>query len=232
MNAGMLAVQYETWAAYPEHLKRDIEIVLVDDGSPTDYAADVPRPDGLPPLRIYRVLEDRPWHQHAARNLGAHDADGPWLFLSDMDHVLPAASLEKLMEQRNKSVIYTFARIDAPDMMPTRRPDGSLKPHPNTFAMTREMYWEIGGYDERFSGVYGTDSLFRTRAERHAKFRHLEDVPVVRYPREVIPDASTRTLSRKSAENYAEKRRLLRQIADEGSQDQIKTLDFPWTRVV
>jgi hypothetical protein len=97
MNPGMLAHQYETWAAYPADLKERVDIVIVDDGSPVSPAADVPRPEGLPPLGIFRVLEDRPWHQHGARNLGAFVAKGPWLLLTDMDHVLPAESLARLL---------------------------------------------------------------------------------------------------------------------------------------
>lgn len=227
----MLALQYHVWASYPSELKEHIEIVIVDDGSPTEPAADVPHPEGLPPIRIYRVLVDKPWNQHGARNLGAKEADGPWLFLTDMDHVLPDESLAKLIERKNKEIVYTFARVDAPDMTPTRRLDGSLKPHPNTFAMTRDLYWKIGGYDERFTGIYGTDSLFRTRAAQHARFKHLDDVSIIRYSREVIPDASTRTLLRKEGRSNA-KRNLLRQFMAEGTQDRIETLAFPWERVV
>lgn len=230
-NPGMLAHQYGVWASYPANLKDRIEIILVDDGSPTDPAARVARPDGLPPLRIYRVLIDKPWNQHGARNLGAKMAGMPWLFLTDMDHVLPAESLERLMEKRNRGSVYTFARVDAPDMEPTRSPNGSLKPHPNTFAMTKDMYWNIGGYDERFCGVYGTDSLFRSRAAANAKMRHLADVPIIRYSREVIPDASTRTLPRKEGRGNA-KNLLLRRLIEEGSLNRIETLTFPWERAL
>lgn len=65
-NPRMLGLQYGTWREYPEDLKQDLEIILVDDGSPESPAIDVPRPDGLPKLRIYRVLVDIPWHQHGA----------------------------------------------------------------------------------------------------------------------------------------------------------------------
>jgi hypothetical protein len=43
-NPAMLSEQYRIWAGYPEDLKEQIEIVLVDDGSP-EPAIDVPRPD-------------------------------------------------------------------------------------------------------------------------------------------------------------------------------------------
>lgn len=156
-NPGMLAEQYRVWSGYPDALKSRVEVVLVDDGSPDEAALDVPRPDGLPDLRIYRVMEDRPWHQHGARNLAADRAGHPWLLLTDMDHVLPAASLAALLDVKEKAAIYTLARLDAPHMRPMLGKDGRPKPHPNSFAMTRDLYWRIGGYDERLCGVYGTD---------------------------------------------------------------------------
>ena len=230
-NPFVLALQYDIWSHYPLELKSRVEIIIVDDGSPQEPAADVPRPSELPPIAIYRVLIDKPWNQHGARNLGAKMATGPWLFLTDMDHLLPAESLRKLLLMQNTNKIYTFGRLDAPHMRPTRRPDGSLKPHPNTFAMTKDLYWRIGGYDERFCGIYGTDGLFRVRAARAAQFRHLPEVPIIRVPREVVADASTRTLARKEGRGNA-KQMVMNQIAREGSEEQIATLTFPWERVV
>lgn len=230
-NSRMLALQYDIWANYPIALKSRIEIVIVDDGSPSEPAADVPRPSDLPPTAIYRVLIDKPWNQHGARNLGAKMATGPWLFLTDMDHILPAESLEKLLTKENTGRIFMFARLDAPDMTPTLGRDGEKKPHPNTFAMTKEMYWRIGGYDERFCGIYGTDALFRDRARKHAHFQHLPNVSIIRVPREVIPDASTRTLLRKDGRGTA-KERVVDQIRRQRSEAKILTLAFPWERVV
>lgn len=230
-NQRMLALQYKIWTNYPLELKSRIEVVIVDDGSPHEPAAEVQRPDGLPPIAIYRVLIDKPWNQHGARNLGAKMASGPWLFLTDMDHILPAESLEKLLNIENIGRVFMFARLDAPDMTPTLGRDGKRKPHPNTFAMTKEIYWRIGGYDERFCGIYGTDGLFRDRALRHAHFQHLSNVPIIRVPREVISDASTRTLPRKEGRGDA-KARVIEQIRKRHSEARILTLAFPWERVV
>src|SRR5882757_3893120 len=118
-NPRMLERHYLTWALeWPAELKEQIEVVIVDDGSP-EPAADVARLyyGDLPPLSIYRVVEDRPWHQHGARNLGAHVAQAPWLLLTDMDHVIPADTLAevlRLIDAESGDRIYTFARRDAP----------------------------------------------------------------------------------------------------------------------
>lgn len=235
-NCGMLALQYEGWAAWPEELKAHWRIILVDDGSPVP-ALDVPRPEGLPELAIYRVLEDRPWHQHAARNLGAHVAPEGWLLLTDMDHVLPrkqAAKLSLMVERGEvqNGVGYTLARYEADTGEITLGRDHKPKPHPNSFVMTRETFWQIGGYDEDYCGTYGTDGLFRTRMRHRANVGHLKNVGLMRYWRELVADASTRTLERKEGRDPGAKRAIRDRKAAEGRSSVIVTLNFPWERVL
>lgn len=236
-NPRMLAEQFRIWAAYPPDLKDQIEIVLVDDGSPAELAAmTVPPPENLPPLRIYRVLVDIPWHQHGARNLAAHEALGPWLFLTDMDHVLPADSLRALLARiaTGKDAIYTFQRLDAPDLRPTINERGNLKPHCNTFALTKARYWRVGGYDEDCVG-YGTDGYFRRRLFVKQPATHLATVPIIRYPREVIADASGSQPGmdpkafRNAGRRRAETARRLAAKARTGKGPSV--LAFPWERV-
>ena len=231
-NPKMLAHQYKVWAAYPQELKERIEIVLVDDASPRWPALDVKRREGLPGLRIYRVRVDMPWHQHGARNLGAHVAAGDWLFLTDMDHVLPADSLAKLLEVQNQSRFYTFARLDSWTMEPTLRENGQTRLHPNSFALTRALFWKVGGYDEDYCGVYGTDKLFRERLEAVAEERHLADVPLLRFTRDIIPDASTTTLTRKEGRESGAKEKIKARKFREGRAGDIKVLAFQWDRVL
>ena len=236
-NPGMLAEQYRVWAQCPEAAKAQVELVLVDDGSP-DPALDVPRPEGLPALRIYRVLEDRPWHQHGARNLGAHQATAPWLFLTDIDHVLPAQTLDPLLALlplAPPETVYTFGRRDAPDLRMTLNDRGEPKPHPNTFAMQKAWFWKVGGYDEDCVG-YGTDAYFRTRLKASTRLRHLEHLYIVRYPREVIADANSsppgvdpkvfRNRGRRGPETQ---RRLAHKRKHHLGP---RVLDFPWARVL
>lgn len=194
----MLAHQYAVWAAYPDDLKAQIELLIVDDGSP-EPAHEVPRPDGLPSLRLWRFAPTStpdvpPWRQDAARNLAAHEAQADWLFLSDMDHVLPAESLRALLALTDgPDRVYSFQRLDAPDLTPKRDKAGNLHPHPNTYAMRKARYWSIGGYDEDVLGIYGTDGYYRRKLLDQVSLVHLEAIPIVRFPREVIADASTRT---------------------------------------
>lgn len=233
MNPAMLAHQYGAWRAYPEALKAQLQVVIVDDGSPVETAAEVARPEGLPRLEIYRVLEDRPWHQHGARNLGAHVAAAEWLLLTDMDHVFPADSLEAWLARLERhDVAYMFPRLDWPELKPTLGRYGEHKPHPNTFGIARDTYWAIGGYDEEFCGIYGTDGLFRERLRKQVSVKLARGCPVYRFTREIIADASTRTLDRKEGRNPHAKREVRNLKKREGRRHEIRTLAFPWARVV
>lgn len=229
----MLAKQYEGWAGWPNELKSRFEIIVVDDGSP-EPAADVPRPEGLPALRIYRVKEDRPWHQHGARNLGAHKANEGWLLLTDMDHVLSmvsAAALVLNLHKLNADTVYMLDRVEADTGKPTLNGQGKPKPHPNSFVLTRDLYWRIGGYDEDFCGIYGTDAMFRERAFTVGRRGHL-NIPLTRYWRDIVPDASTNGLPRKEGRDPLAKERVLAAKRARGEEDSVKVLQFEWERVL
>jgi glycosyltransferase involved in cell wall biosynthesis len=234
LNGGMLELQFAEWQRWSAKAKAQIEVVIVDDGSP-DPAIDVPRPEGLPELSIYRVTEDRPWHQHAARNLGAHVAKGPWLLLTDMDHVLTAAAADALLKRLGRldpTTAYFLHRIESTTGDPTLSEKGEAKPHPNSFVMTRELYWRVGGYDEDYCGVYGTDGLFKSRLFQTAARGFLKSVPLVRYWRDVVPDASTTTLPRKEGRKPGAREAVAARKAAEGRAGQVVTLNFPWERAL
>lgn len=235
LNKGMLALQYAGWAAWPEEIKDRVQIILVDDGSPEGHAVDVDRPEGLPALSIYRVTEDRPWHQHAARNLGAHVAGQGWLLLTDMDHVLTEEAARALLKRirlgkLDPEAIYTLARIEADTGKPTMQ-NGKPKPHPNSFVVTRKTFWRIGGYDEEYRG-YGTDGKFKERAFSRATKGHLDKVALTRYWRELVPDASTTVFGRKEDEWRCNTAEITRRKLAEGRANDILTLDFPWEKVL
>lgn len=234
LNSGMLALQYAEMTRWSDKAKAQIEIVLVDDGSP-EPAIEVERPEGLPTLSIYRVLEDRPWFQHGARNIGAKEASAPWLFLTDMDHVLTAMAADALLKRLthlDPHMVYIPHRLEADTMLPTLGRDGRPKPHPNSFIITKNLFWRVGGYDEDFCGVYGTDGLFKTRLFKMAVKGFLKKVPLVRYWRDVVPDASTTTLPRKEGRNPGDKDAIWARKAAEGRLNEVLTLSAPYERVL
>ena len=234
-NPSMLALQYEGWLGWAEKRKERFKVILVDDGSQIAPAAAVARPDGLPELEIYRITEDRPWHQHAARNLGAHVAPNGWLLLTDMDHVLTEESACLLFRAFDKGLdgrkAYMLDRVEADTGLPTINEHGSPKPHPNSFVMTRKLYWKIGGYDEDWCGHYGTDAFFRKRVFQKAPRGHL-NIPLVRYWRDLVPDASTNGLPRKEGRDPLAKEKIMAAKAARGEAGVVKVLQFPWERVL
>lgn len=242
----------QEWCA---DLRGRVEVIVVDDGSPVERADAVLRcmwrRNGLtyataqPRISVYRVLEDRAWHQHGARNLGAHVAATRWLLMTDIDHVVPPATLDEVLRRLplGRREVLTFGRVDAPadrawragdwrGMAPTLNDAGELKPHVNSFAIERDHYWKLGGYDERYCGIYGTDAEFRRRLfGPRTTVTHLADAPLIRVGRDVVADASTRDVVRKAPGRNDQKRAVLAQKLLEGSLEPL-ALNFPWERVV
>lgn len=231
-NPHMLSLQYNVWSSYESDLKKRVSVIIVDDASPSSPAIDVPRPNTLPNISIYRVKENIPWHQDGARNLGAAQAENDWLFLTDMDHVMPESSLRYAMRLNSKRAFYTFDRLDALTCRPTLDKNGRPKPHPNTYIVSHELYWLAGGYDEDFCGVYGTDGMFRRQLEKVGRHVHLLGTPIIRYSREVMPDASTTSLCRKEYGGAERKEAAWNRKIAAGRKNKITTLAFEWEKLL
>ena len=219
-NPQMLAFQVDVWNAYPIDLRRHLEIVVVDDGSPGVSAEEVLRAADLRVrIALYRIEVDVRWNWLAARNLAVSQADRPddWHLLTDMDHVVMPAVLDRVIHgDHDPAITYRFRREER---------DGTpVQPHPNSWLLTARRFWQIGGYDEALSGHYGTDGEFRRRAAKTAPIRILTD-RLVRY--EFFRDASTTRYKRKQPEDAA----VQRLIAARGPDWKPKVLSFPWTRI-
>ena len=248
-NQGMLARQYSVMQAeWSEEQKRRVEVIIVDDGSP-ERAIDVPIPPHMPKIMIFRITENRKWHQHAARNLGASQATTNWLAMFDIDHVIPPQTLDAILnfdpKLQRRAFALTFGRVDAPRdgdwrasdvdyMAPTLHKDGvTPKPHVNSFVIRKRLYWHIGGYDEDLCGIYGTDSHFRLRLWAAADQIHLSNAPVIRVDRQVIADASTTEWKRKEDRQPGEKKAAIKAaLAAKAAAGRTgpTTLNFPWER--
>jgi hypothetical protein len=247
-NAGMLEEQQRVWNAYAPDIQAALHIIVVDDGSPAHPAephvretwvspggARFPDLDEVPTapwtrvgpasFRLYRTLVDVRWNWLFCRNLGVDQATTDWVLLTDIDHVVPEATWRALMtEDLDELSVYRFSRVDAPDLTP-------YKPHPNSWCLTRALFDRIGGYDERFSGYYGTDSEFRERVHHQARAVILREDALIRYPREVIADASTTTYGRKEERDRAAVARI-RAERERQKRWRTKRLTFPFERVV
>jgi len=192
-NPHMLALQWGEISKYPQSLKNLIEVVVVDDASPASPAADVERPGDLPRHSIFRIVRDIRWNQDAARNIGAHEATSALLLLTDIDHVVPPATLERLLTMDlDAGAFYSLGRIKYENSDPRES-------HPNSYVMSRDLYWKIGGHDEDFAGIYGKDFLFRKRAKQNANEVSLEHLKLARVGSGTVLDAGTSTITRRNS---------------------------------
>jgi hypothetical protein len=197
-NRGMLHEQQRVWASFPDEVRSRLHVVVVDDCSPPELQcteADCVS-HSLASFRAYRLLEKTRWNWLACRNLGAKKATTAWLLLTDIDHVAPLATVRSILEDRDLRAddVHRFKRVTATGMWPYEAADlPPYKPHNDTWLLARDFFFSprVGGYDERLSGCYGTSGEFTDRLRQAARAVITRHDSIVRYPREVIADAST-----------------------------------------
>lgn len=227
-NPSQLARQLKNLGDLPRDVRDHIHLIVVDDGSPGVSAAEVATPyldsaAGLASLQLFRIEVDVRWNWLAARNIGVHHAPTEWVLLTDIDLELPEVTARRIIEKKlSPENVYRFSRLTAPDMTP-------YKPHPNSWLMTKKRFDQIGGYDERFSGFYGTDGEFRDRVRANCREIIILDEPLIRVPRELVADASTTRYGRKEKQDHEGVTRIRAQIAREGGKP--RRLSFPYHQV-
>ena len=229
-NPEMYLRQVEEWDAYPEDAKRKVSIYVTDDCSTKSPLRDIKEvPSGIN-IKRFELTKKVPWNWLACRNLGAKVSKSGWLLLTDMDHLVSVKNMNRIVHiikgRRVKSDwLYLFTRQDAPNLT-------HYKPHNDSYLMTRSLYWSIGGYDEELAGHYGTSGRYRIRAYERSNGQKRLKIPLIRYPREVIPDASTTEFPRKGEGRDPKViSRIINQKAKEGRENEIRTVSFPYREI-
>lgn len=216
-NPGFLRQQVAWWSSFAPSLRQHVNAIIVDDGSP-EPAVDVLRKVSLPfGVRLFRIGVDVRWNWLAARNIGFLHAPEGWCLVTDMDHVIPETTATSVVYgKHDPGVIYGFSRIESTGE--------AVAAHPNSWLMTREMFWTVGGYDETLSGHYGTDGDWRRRCAATAPMQILAD-RLVRH--EYQGDSSTRAYQRKQPQDA----RVKSLIAARGKGWKPKVLSFPYEEI-
>jgi len=226
-NPEMLKLQMRSWDKYEGELRNSVKLILIDDGSQESPAYDIFKECKIP-KELYKIEENIPWNQHGARNLGAKVCSNvnDWMFMSDIDIVLPPEAAYSLLEKTlDPGKHYTFERVFAPDLT-------EYLNHCNTFLVKRDVYWAVGGYDEDYCGTYGGDYPFLNQMEAIAPEIHLDDILLLNYAPSVIKDANTRDWGRKDSDLFTAYTKMHDMKRATGNEKSINPLRFHWKRLL
>lgn len=166
----------------------DTELIIVDDGSNPPLA-----PSSSIPLVLIRTNDSRPWTWALARNKGALVAEGEYLLMYDIDHILTRDALDfvrgfdglKVQFKREFGVldedgILTQERFKLFDYGLLRNKSLKVGPLPNNFAMKASLFWDLGGYREDLVEKpypQGEDKAFRSQWRRYQEKTGAEVCP-------------------------------------------------------
>ena len=151
----------------------DLEIVIVDDGSPDDTAEVAERLAAAYPNRRIRLLRQANQGLSASRNNGIAAAAGEYVLPLDADDLIAPTFVEdcvRVLDARTDvSIAYGTQRYfgELNEFPPMPEYDLALLTRRNLFpctALVRRQAWtEVGGFDEQADLLRGLGLLARVR---------------------------------------------------------------------
>ena len=232
----MLLKQLEYWYQYPTWVTESVSVIIVDDGSLEYPAQSVFDKHSLPafPLSLYRIEEDIPWNHGGARNLAFTQMQEGWALLTDLDHVLPLESVCSLLTKHLRTQnVYIPSRYRINGILDWEE----IEPHSDSFILTKEMFWQVGGFDEDFSGYWnGMSHLFRKHLLKICdETIVMENIHLMFFDNTVVKDANVKSLGRKgTAYDIKEDPKLFKKMCKRLNKDYKpeNQLRFSWTQVI
>lgn len=145
-------------------MPENVELIIVDDGSnpPIPYTAES---TGLKNLRVLFTNDKRPWTQGLARNMGAREAKGEYLFFTDIDHIITKEAVDAVLKfdgdkmtfpryfgifDRYGNILYDRNTLIKFGLASRYRKSLYGGTHGNTYAIRRKIFEEMGGYNPKY----------------------------------------------------------------------------------
>jgi len=119
-----------------------IQLIFVDDCSVVPLEIEY-RNSNLS-LSCYRIDTDIEWNVGGAKNLGAHVSHCEKLLFMDADHSIAEEKIKYLIDYNikdNEHIIFMRGKVGSPGI----------------FCTSRKRFSDLGGFDEQFSGFYGSE---------------------------------------------------------------------------
>lgn len=209
--------QLEEYRTYSDELRERFEVIWVDDHSSS--ALEIGKLDFKLNLKIARITDDIYWNICGAKNLGFKLAKADWVFSTDHDHMFYKEEDLRAALDMNKTrkTAYFLKRL---------LPDGRdrKKDHPNTFIIHKDDFWDLGGYDEDFSGHRGfSDHMIHQQMKAKGFKRSHLSIRVKEYKEFTCKDPGNRNF----AHNSGLVARKMRELTT-GKYNQGKAIRFNW----
>lgn len=145
----LINIHLVEWGKINKKFSTYVKFIIIDDNSYKPLSLKFKN------LSIYRILDDIKWNQGGARNLGFFVASTPWIFYSDIDHVVTFEAFEQLLNfPKKKGEYYKVSRNIKGEII-----DNTAAITGGGYLIHRADFFKVGGYDEDYSGHYGFEDL-------------------------------------------------------------------------
>ncbi len=140
----------KVWDAWSEDVKEHVSIILVDDhGTPSieDLLADRTMDYNL---SVYRIQDDLEYNLPGALNLGIMVAFTPWVLTMDTDYSFEPVVMQRLLDFKpHQQEVYSFF-LDT--VIAGIHQASDTRVHTNIFLLHKDVFTDLNGFDEDFSG--------------------------------------------------------------------------------
>lgn len=214
-----LEMQIERWKEYTA----PIDIFLFDDGSQIkpayDLVKDLDLPDNIT-FSFYLVTKDLGFNSHGCRNLAAEECKTSWLIFLDIDTLLSKKDLDRLQDQ-------SFSPDTRYDLFGAQKKSKKVS-QLNKFIMSKIMFLDSDGYDEKYTGWHTGDREFYERLEKIYKAEDLTwtNLEVVRGGRKARKDNNLKIPI------YDDEKMIIWNRSMPKDLPNVPNINFPWKKMI